>query len=261
GQREGLLLGHRVGLVGGVVLDIATRGLAAQPFGDVARVRLRGRGQFLGRGGRGGQGLVQAEVVADDHAARRRCRAQVPDELAQELVELVAVDCHDETPLGARYAITAQTAPGGCNGVTTRLQRASLERGKRARRGTCGRDIRTVRASSSGTASRWPTRCSARVSPPSSSPRPIRWSTPGPGRPRCRTWPGRLGSSPSTREGTGARTGRSRPPPTPTPSSWPTPSRSWTPLASTARSSSGSAAARGRRSWPRPCTRTGCLAL
>ena len=51
GQREGLLFGHRVAVGGRVVLDVAARGLAAQPFGDVARVGLRARGQLLG--GRG----------------------------------------------------------------------------------------------------------------------------------------------------------------------------------------------------------------
>ena len=40
GQHERLLLGHRVGVVGRVVLDVAARGLAAQPFGDVTRAGL-----------------------------------------------------------------------------------------------------------------------------------------------------------------------------------------------------------------------------
>ena len=118
GQGEGLLLGHRVGVVGRVVLDVAARGLAAQPLGDVARAGLGRRGQFLSAGRRGRQRLVQAEVVANDHVARRRRRAEVRDELAQELVQLVGVDSHDETPLDVRYAIPASLREG----VATALQ-------------------------------------------------------------------------------------------------------------------------------------------
>ena len=224
GQREGLLLGQRVGLG----RRRRTRRSRWRPGRAATRRRSAGwsrsRGQLLGGRRRLGQRLVQAEVVADDDAARRHRRAEVADELAQELHQLVAVDSHDASPW-CSVCHPAQTAPGGCSGVATRLQRASIDRGQRARRGHAGEVPGQSRASSSATASRSATRCSARASPRSCSPRSIRSSTRGPGRRRCRTWPGRPGWSPSTRAATAAPTGRSRPPPTPTPSSSPTPSR------------------------------------
>jgi hypothetical protein len=57
-------------------------------------------------------------------------------------VQPVHVDCHAETPLDVRYAITAQTARGRCNGVASRLQRGSLQREVTGEEGPCGRDIR-----------------------------------------------------------------------------------------------------------------------
>ena len=45
-----------------------------------------------------GQRPVQAEVVSGDHTACREGSAQVGDEPAEELLQLVHVDSHDEPP-------------------------------------------------------------------------------------------------------------------------------------------------------------------
>ena len=114
-----VVIGHRLGLYKALAAGAATadelaaetqtspryvaewlRGLATQPFGDITRIGLSLRRQLVGGGGRGRQRLVKPEVVADDHVPCRHRRAEVRDELAQERVELVVVDSHDETPLG-----------------------------------------------------------------------------------------------------------------------------------------------------------------
>jgi hypothetical protein len=55
--------------------------------------------------------------VADDDAARRCRRAQVPDELAQELVELVIVDSNGETPIAFLALVFGMPSPPGCGAV------------------------------------------------------------------------------------------------------------------------------------------------
>jgi hypothetical protein len=50
----------------------------------------------LGRGGRpSGQGLVQAELVADDHGGGKPGGAEVVDEPAHQLVQLGLIDRHE----------------------------------------------------------------------------------------------------------------------------------------------------------------------
>jgi hypothetical protein len=75
--------------------DIAAGGLAGQPFGDIPRVAVAALGQ-LGRRARpgGGQGLVQAQLVADDDVGGVDGGAEVPHEPVQELVQLGFVDGH-----------------------------------------------------------------------------------------------------------------------------------------------------------------------
>src|SRR5262249_7719736 len=82
---------------------------------------------LIGAGRCGRQGLIQAEVVTDDHVARGRRRAEVRDELAQELVQLAGVDSHDETSpwlfgVPSRLRLPASVAAAlqsGCNGLAS----------------------------------------------------------------------------------------------------------------------------------------------
>ena len=91
GEDERLLLAERVGVGVGVVVDVAAGRLAAQPFGDVARVAVGAPGQLVRRARRGGQRPVEAEAVAHHHVAGGHRRAEVGDEPAQHLVQLVFV--------------------------------------------------------------------------------------------------------------------------------------------------------------------------
>ena len=98
-ERERLLLGHRVRVGRRVVVHVSMLGrLAAQPFGDVPGIRAGPLSQFGGGGRVTSQRPVQAEVVSGDHAACREGSAQVGDEPAEELLQLVHVDSHDEPP-------------------------------------------------------------------------------------------------------------------------------------------------------------------
>ncbi len=128
GQHEGLLLGHRKGVAVRVVLDVAAGRLAAQPLGDVARVGLGAGGELVG-GCRGRcQRAVQAEPVPDHDVARRRGRAEVGHELAEDLAELGVVDCHVillqvvgvGSPTAGRLARAIARAVAGCTAI--RLQ-------------------------------------------------------------------------------------------------------------------------------------------
>ena len=111
-QRIRLLLGHRVAIRGRVVFDVAAGRLAAQPFGDVTRAGTRAHRQLVGARRPGGQCLVQAEPVTDDHVPGRHCRPQVRNERAQEFVQLVVVDRHNETPWPPPDAVRARLLPG-----------------------------------------------------------------------------------------------------------------------------------------------------
>ena len=76
-----------------VVLDVAARRLLAQPLAQVALAAAGALGQLGGRHRRAvGHGLVEPELVADDHERRGRRRAHVLDEPAHELLELLFVD-------------------------------------------------------------------------------------------------------------------------------------------------------------------------
>src|SRR6185437_4677480 len=71
--------------------DVARRGLAAQPFGEVARVAARAVGERL-RGRRAlGERPVEAEPVADRHPTRRARGAEVVDHAPEELQHLVVL--------------------------------------------------------------------------------------------------------------------------------------------------------------------------
>ena len=83
GQGELLLLREEEPPAGGVVADVAAGGLGGQPLGHQTRVGAGAVGQ-LSRGSRaGGQGLVETELVADDHGAGEPGGAEVVDEPAQ----------------------------------------------------------------------------------------------------------------------------------------------------------------------------------
>ena len=94
GQHEGLLLGQRVAVAGRVVLHVAAGRLAAQPLRDVPRVGAGPRGELPGRGRPADQRLVQAELVPDHRSAGRDRRAEVADELPDELIQLGLVQSH-----------------------------------------------------------------------------------------------------------------------------------------------------------------------
>ena len=95
GQRERLLLGQREPPGGGIAADVPARRLPAQPFRDVPRVGSGPPRQLL-RGGRPlGQAAVQAQAVPDDDVPGRDGGAQVADEPAEQLAQLVLIDGHD----------------------------------------------------------------------------------------------------------------------------------------------------------------------
>ena len=95
GQRERLLLGQREPPGGGIAADVPARRLPAQPLRDVPRVGSGPPRQLL-RGGRPlGQAAVQAQAVPDDDVPGRDGGAQVADEPAEQLAELVLIDGHD----------------------------------------------------------------------------------------------------------------------------------------------------------------------
>jgi hypothetical protein len=129
GQREGLFFRHRVGIRDRVILYVAACRLPAQPFGDVARIGAGALGWFFWAGGPFRQRLIQTEPVPDHHVGSRRRGAEVGDEPAEELVQLVFVDCHDLPPVmvsGRAGSATAapfaapvcwfmtEALPGGC---------------------------------------------------------------------------------------------------------------------------------------------------
>ena len=95
GQREGLLFGQREPPGGGIAADVAARRLPAQPLRDVPRVGSGPPRQLL-RGGRPlGQGAEQAQPVPDDDVPGRAGGAQVADEPAEQLAQLVLIYGHD----------------------------------------------------------------------------------------------------------------------------------------------------------------------
>ena len=103
GQRERLLLGHRVGLRGGIVLHVPASRLPAQPLGDVPRAGPGPLGELFGARRTRRQRPVQAEPVPDNHVPGREGGPQVGDEPAEKLLQLVHVNSHDEPPvLGVR---------------------------------------------------------------------------------------------------------------------------------------------------------------
>ncbi len=100
--RRGLVSEHRHLLLGEgelacrrVVLRVAAHELRAQPLLDQALVVADRLGQ-CGAGDRTpvSQGLVQPELVADDHGGGVHGRPEVGHELSDEVVELVFVDRH-----------------------------------------------------------------------------------------------------------------------------------------------------------------------
>jgi hypothetical protein len=93
-EGEGLLLRERVAAAGRVVLDVLPRGLRVEPLADVALVGARALGQFAGGQRPPGQSLVQTQPLADDDEAGVERGAEVRDELPQQLIELLLVDCH-----------------------------------------------------------------------------------------------------------------------------------------------------------------------
>ena len=160
GESERLLLGHRVAVVVGVVLDVAAGGLAPEPLGHVAGVGAGPLGE-LARGGRPGrERAVETETVAEDDIAGRDRRAEVPGELADELHQLVGVDSHGvdsfqrwmlgDTSLGSRVATRLQGAEG-----TVQIEATSTRGGPMRAREPDRPDT------SSATASASPGRCTA----------------------------------------------------------------------------------------------------
>src|SRR5262249_33968579 len=87
GERERLHLVERERTRARIVIDVAGGGLRAQPLADVALVGVRLLRERLGRQAAGaGEGLVEAELVADAHERRTDRRAEVTDELAEKFV-------------------------------------------------------------------------------------------------------------------------------------------------------------------------------
>ena len=123
GQREGLLFGQRELTRGGVVADVPSRGLPGQPLRDIPRVGLGAPCQLL-RGRRVfGEAAVQPEPVPHDHAAGRDSGAEVGDERAEELVQLVLVDAHFALLIG-------DGAAASLRGRRLRLRQRSVKSGK-----------------------------------------------------------------------------------------------------------------------------------
>ncbi len=132
GEGERLLLRHRVAVAVRVVLDVAAGRLAADPLGHVARVGAGPLGELAGGGGRGGEAAIEAEAVAEDDVAGRHGRAQVADELADELHQQVVVDRHGVNPF-QRWMLGCGAA--SVAGLATCLhQRGRTLRGTRAGR-------------------------------------------------------------------------------------------------------------------------------
>ena len=125
GQRERLLFGHRVGLRGGVVLHVPASRLPAQPFGDIPRAGPGPPGELFGARRTRRQRPVQAEPVPDNHVPGREGGPQVGDEPAEELLQLVHVNSHDESPVrgvcgcrqlaGGRIAMIGRPVAYGCS--------------------------------------------------------------------------------------------------------------------------------------------------
>ena len=93
GQRHRLLGRQRVAPAGGVVVDVAARGLRVQPLAHVALAdagapRQLGRRQAAGAGER----AVEAELVAHHDERRVEGRADLVDGAEDELLELVGVE-------------------------------------------------------------------------------------------------------------------------------------------------------------------------
>jgi predicted ATPase/DNA-binding SARP family transcriptional activator len=113
GEAERLLLGQRERAGGRVVVDVATGGLAAQPLGEVARVAAGAVGELLGCRRALGERAVQPEPVTDHHLTGGAGRAEIGDELPEELGELVVVH-HCCSQWKGRPAVADQLSePGG----------------------------------------------------------------------------------------------------------------------------------------------------
>jgi alkanesulfonate monooxygenase SsuD/methylene tetrahydromethanopterin reductase-like flavin-dependent oxidoreductase (luciferase family) len=103
GQGEGLFWRQRVGLRLRVVLHVPPGRLAAQPFIDVTGGGAGALGELTGRHRPLGEHAIKAEPIADEHVARRHCRAEVSHEPVQEFHQPFLVDLH-RSPSGERPA-------------------------------------------------------------------------------------------------------------------------------------------------------------
>jgi hypothetical protein len=93
GECQRLLGSHRVLARRGVVGDIPAGCLTGEPLPDVPLGGTGVGGQFRGCERTGlGQGPVQPEPVTEDHVAGRDRRAEVGDEAAEQLVQLLLID-------------------------------------------------------------------------------------------------------------------------------------------------------------------------
>ena len=93
GERERVLVGQRVAVAVGVVGDVATSGLVAQPLAHGSLGDAGALGELFG-GERAGSGHrpVQAELLPDDHQRCADDGAHIGDRLAHEGFELRLVD-------------------------------------------------------------------------------------------------------------------------------------------------------------------------
>ena len=92
GEGEGLLGGEAEGLRGFAPGDVAAGGLGGEPLADVAFVGVGNGGELGGGHGVSGEGLVEAELIAENDHAGVHGGAEVTDEAADEGVQGVHVE-------------------------------------------------------------------------------------------------------------------------------------------------------------------------
>ena len=94
GQAEGLLLIEEIGVGLGVIIDVTTRGLVAEPLADITFVRARSLRQFGGSQLTFRKFAIKPEFVPDQHQYRANRSTEIADSFAEECLKLFWGRCH-----------------------------------------------------------------------------------------------------------------------------------------------------------------------